>query len=128
MRVWSYTRQREVESRDATFEDFKLAVVSDTLDDWLGVYEVWWQANGWYPDLPVSERLAIAERAVSELLSQRLVTLYISRTPGLEKTAVTPSQEHDVLRAWDTWAVPDGPRAFLEPAPDAKAAVGSKPG
>jgi hypothetical protein len=29
---------------------------------------VWWNANSWYPDQPLSTRLAIAESVVSDLL------------------------------------------------------------
>jgi hypothetical protein len=38
--VFSYSLKRLVPPSEATFQDFKLTVVSDARDDWLGVYEV----------------------------------------------------------------------------------------
>src|SRR4051812_16925033 len=106
MRVWSYSARREIDPDEATFDDFKLAVVSDTLDDWLGVYEVRWQANGWYPARPLSERLAIAECATAELLRDGLVELYRTESAEGAKSAVAPAEQREVLEAWETWAVP----------------------
>ncbi len=41
----------------------------------IGVHQVLWLTNRWYPERRVSERLALAETAVWELLHERLIGL-----------------------------------------------------
>ena len=41
----------------------------------IGVHQVLWLANRWYPERRVSERLALAETAVWGLLHERLIGL-----------------------------------------------------
>ena len=121
--VFSYELKRLVPPDEASFEDFKLTVVSDASEDWLGVYEVWWQANGWYPGRPVGERLTLAENAVLDLLSEGLVEMYRGESWEGEKSVVPADERDAVLRAWETWTVPDGPRAFLSATAAGKARV-----
>ena len=121
--VFSYTLKRLVPPGQANFQDFKLTVVSDASEDWLGVFEVWWGANSWYPERPLSERLALAEAAVRDLLSEGLVEMYRGESWEGEKTAVPTDERDDVLREWETWAVPNGPRVFLDATPAGKAQV-----
>ena len=45
-------------------------------EDDQGVYETWWSANSRYPLLPVSERLRVAELAVTELLVSGKAVLF----------------------------------------------------
>jgi hypothetical protein len=46
-------------------DDLKYEVVVSANEDVTGVYEVWWTANTWWPDLPLSVRLQRAEDAIS---------------------------------------------------------------
>jgi hypothetical protein len=80
--------------------------ILDANDDIPPVLHIWWQANSWYPGLAASERLALSEQALRQLLDEKLVVLIRNRTienPGDE----IPSDEYDsVLRRWDTWSTP----------------------
>lgn len=60
--------------------DFRADVLKDLQDgDLDGVYDVWWSANSRYPQLPLSHRLALAERVVSDLIKDGRVTLSLER-------------------------------------------------
>jgi hypothetical protein len=64
------------------------------------VFQAWWIANGMYPDLPIGTRLSLAERAIRELLSEKLITLLEDESPANE----IPAGQYDiVLKRWDTW-------------------------
>jgi hypothetical protein len=89
--------------RERDFGEFKWEVLAAASEEIQGVYEAWWQANTWYPNRPVSERIAMAERALRELLAEGLIAL-VSSVSGEE--AAIPREEHDVvLRAYGTWVV-----------------------
>ena len=51
----------------------------------IGVHQVLWLTNRWYPERRVSERLALAETAVWGLLHERLI--------GLRRAAALPGEE-----------------------------------
>jgi hypothetical protein len=89
------------------YEDFKASVVFDMSQDSQGVYEVWWAANSWYPALPLSRRLAIAENVVSDLLAEGRVTLVRGKWigPDHEREAVGDAQS--TLLDWATWVPQD---------------------
>ena len=61
---------RTVNDRPDDYAAFRALVLFDAQQDWLGLYEVWWEANSRYPTLPVSKRLAFAEGVVSDLLAR----------------------------------------------------------
>ena len=61
--------------RERTFGEFKRELLNDSSTDTFGVYEAWWYANSIFPHRPLSERLAMAERAIRELLAEGLVQL-----------------------------------------------------
>ena len=74
------------------------------VDD-LPVQEVWWAANSLFPDVPLSSRLALAERLVRTLVEEGAADLYRSPGPASPLTADTvdaPDLEA-VLRSWSTW-------------------------
>lgn len=94
-------------------EDFRFRVLSDASDDLSGVYEAWWQANALYPEWPLSRRLQLAEDAVARLVRDGLVRLYQGDWKTAGSHPVSLDETEAVLRAWDTWAIPDGPHVFL---------------
>jgi hypothetical protein len=90
------------------YDAFKAEVVSDQGVDNQGVYEVWWQANTWYPDQPLSTRLAIAESVVRDLLGEGRITLVHGEWIG-PGYAREPVADVDVaLRDWATWVPQSG--------------------
>lgn len=54
----------------SNYDAFKADAIADQASEAQGVYEVWWNANSWYPDQPLSTRLAIAESVVTDLLRE----------------------------------------------------------
>lgn len=87
----------------ADYDAFKAKVLSDQVDDDQGVYEVWWHANSWYPDQPLSTRLAIAESVVRDLLREGRVTLVQGEWIGPHDTREPVADIAAVLRDWATW-------------------------
>jgi hypothetical protein len=94
------------------YEDFKSSIF-DTSADSLGVYEVWTAANCDYPTLPVSERLAIAEQVVSDLLAEGRVTLVRGRWIGPEHDHEAVDDPVATLREWRTWVPEQGSVVWL---------------
>ena len=80
-------------------------ILSSATEDLTGVYEAWWTANTMRPELALSARLALAEEALTSLLSDGLIAL----SRGSWESQV-PVPEHDVeriLREHKTWTVDD---------------------
>ncbi len=92
--------------RERDFGEFKWEVLARAAEDIQGVYEAWWQANTWYPNRPVSERIGMAERALRELLAQGLISLVTSQ--GGEQSEVAREQHDSVLRQYSAWVVSAG--------------------
>jgi hypothetical protein len=80
----------------------------DANDDIPPVLHVWWRANTLYPELPASERLALAEQAMHQVLNDGLIVLIRNRTYPHNMGEEVPPDEYDsVLKRWDTWCTPD---------------------
>lgn len=94
-------------------QDFLVRVLSDASDDLSGIYEVWWQANTWYPSWPLSRRLQLAEDTVARLVREGLVRLYRGDWETAVSHPIPLDETEAVLLAWETWAIPDGPHVFL---------------
>jgi hypothetical protein len=69
-----------------------------------GVYEAWWRANAWFPERPLSERLAMAEQAIRELLAEGLIVL-IRDEDDPHGSEIPHSDTEEVLKRFDTWVV-----------------------
>jgi hypothetical protein len=104
-------------------EAFALLVLGDAVDDPTGVYEVWWLANAWYPDWPLSERLRAAEQAVAKLVCDGLVTLGRGDYQDAADHPIPLAETADVLRDWATWAIPQGPDVYMFATDEGVAAV-----
>jgi hypothetical protein len=99
------------------YEAFKEEVLSDQADDDQGVYEFWWRANTRFPRLPLSARLALAERVVADLLSERRVTLLRGKWIGPEHEREAVADAQAALREWATWVPqPDQPVVWMADA------------
>lgn len=98
----------------ADYAEFKVDVLTDQERDSQGVYEVLWSADSRWPDLPVSTRLALAERVVSDLLHEGRVTLVRGKWIGPEFDRQPVLDPEAVLRDWATWALaPDEPVVWM---------------
>ena len=103
----------DVAIADGAFRDFKRSLFDNAVSDSTGVYEAWWEANSKFPEAPLSQRLQLAERAVRELLAARLVHLYRGTREEPEREQIAPDESDEVLNAWETWAIPEGPKVFM---------------
>jgi hypothetical protein len=75
------------------------------------MHQVMWLANAEYGGWRVSDRMALAEQAVWELLHQGRL-----RMLGADgDTPVDPSQWERIVLSWETWADPRAPSVLLEP-------------
>jgi hypothetical protein len=95
----------------------RASVVRDLEREPLAVYEVLYDANGLFSDRPVSDRLAIAERVIAELVSDAAVILWRGRWIGQKdgREPVRREQVNEILRLWSTWDPEDGePVVWME--------------
>ena len=86
------------------FGAYKRELLLDAFAYVNGVYEAWWLANKRFPDRAVSERLAIAEQAIRELLTEGLIVL-IRDEHDPQDSEIPCSDTEEVLKRWDTWAI-----------------------
>jgi hypothetical protein len=100
------------------YESFRLEILGDFEDDPLGVYEVWWTANTRFPTRPVSERLALSEAIVADLITSGSARLWRGRWigPSHEGQAVTEGDVGAVLLAWGTWVPQDDDVIWMDKA------------
>lgn len=93
---------------------FKAEVVSDQERDSQSVYEVWWAANSRYPNLSLSNRLAIAESVVRDLLSDGRVVLVRGPWIGPDQEREAVADPVGALLDWATWVPqPDQPVVWM---------------
>jgi hypothetical protein len=86
------------------FGAYKRELLLDAFAYVNGVYEAWWLANRLFPEWTLSERLAIAERAIRELLAQGLIVL-IRDESDPRGSEIPHSETEEILRRFDTWEV-----------------------
>jgi hypothetical protein len=86
------------------FVDYKWELLHDAFAYTNGVYEAWWRANALFPDRAVSERLAMAEQAMRELLAEGLIVL-IRDEADPQGSEIPSSDTEEVLKRIDTWEV-----------------------
>ena len=100
---------RPVTHSPSDYNDFRDLIESDAREDWTGVWEVWWGANTRYPHLPLSDRLAIAERVVADLAATGRIRFTSTGWPPDEDRRVDVALDEAVklLKEWATW-VPAG--------------------
>jgi hypothetical protein len=95
------------------YRRFKRLLYGDAVSDWVGVYEAWWTANAEFPDLSLSQRLHVAEKAVAELIEAGLIRLHRGTWDERPGEAI-PREEYDaVLREWATWVIPPDTRSVI---------------
>jgi hypothetical protein len=90
------------------YEEFKREVLDQGSEDICGLYEAWWTANAWYPDRPLSERLAYAERAIAELTDAGLIEICEGTYHHASKHPISRAERDRVLKEYATWAIPGG--------------------
>jgi hypothetical protein len=86
---------------------FKDHVLAEAREDWMGVYEVWWAANSHFPARPLSQRLAMAEQAVAELLGEGAIRLYRGSWDEPEQEQISGADAITILEDWSTWMPED---------------------
>jgi hypothetical protein len=94
-------------------DQLKAAILSDVQQDWVGVYEVWWDMNRRCPSVPLSERLATAERIVRELLSEGHIRLYRSAWGAETHETVPDDQAGSLLLKHSSWVPPQPPEPTI---------------
>jgi hypothetical protein len=97
---------------------FKEVLCAQCASSRLAVHQVMWLANSRHPEWRVSDRLALAERAVWELLHEGRLTMF-RRVPGdpePEYEVVDRSQWQPALLTWATWSDPAEPLWVLAAA------------
>lgn len=97
--------------RGASVPDFKRAVLAECAGGRIGIHQVLWLANAELPERRVSERLALAEQAVWELLHQGQLTMLSG-----DGEPVAGEQWEPIMLAWATWSGGSGPSVFLQAA------------
>jgi hypothetical protein len=86
----------------------------------LAIYQVLWLANSRHPEWRVSERLALAERALWELLHEGRVTM-VRRVAGDDGPSHVHTEKEEwgrVLLAWSSWSDSGTPRWFVVATPE----------
>jgi hypothetical protein len=82
----------------------------------MAIHQLLWLANSRHPDWRVSERVALAERALWELLHEGRVKM-LRRLAGDDGPAYVETEQAEwatALLAWSSWSDPGTPRWFLE--------------
>jgi hypothetical protein len=94
---------------------FKEVLGAQCATDRLAIHQVMWLANSRHPEWRVSDRLALAERAVWELLHEgRLVMLgRVAGEDGPEYPVAERAEWEPALLAWATWSDSGAPRWFV---------------
>jgi hypothetical protein len=87
---------------------FKEEVLAQCAGGRIGIHQVMWLANAEYAGWRVSDRLALAEQAVWELLHQHRLRMLSADGP------VDPADWERIVLAWETWADPGTPTILLE--------------
>jgi hypothetical protein len=97
---------------------FKRLVLERCADGRIGIHQVLWLANELHPESRASERLALAEQAVWELLHEGRLTMLRAGAGDRdgEAVAVAPEGWQPTLLPWATWADPRAPSVLLERA------------
>ena len=86
------------------FDAYKRELLHDAFAYPNGAYEAWWRANALFPERAVSERLAMAEQAIRELLAEGLIVL-IRDEDDPQGSEIPRSDTEEVLKRFDTWEV-----------------------
>lgn len=83
----------------------------------MGLYEVWLAANSLYPDVPMSVRLAAAERGIRRLVADGSVRRWRGQWIGPQhgRESVADADVADLLLSFSTWSPEDGePVVWME--------------
>jgi hypothetical protein len=106
------------------YEDFCRALLGLSAEAPVAVDQACRLANLWYPNWRVSDRLAVAERAVRDLLEQGLAALCHSPRPPEVEPSVPPGEVEALLLAWESWVTGERPTIYLRAATTAAERVG----
>ncbi len=84
-------------------------LLEDATHDYNPLWEAWSAANSRFPTLSLSQRLALAEDVIRDLLANGLIKLYRGPWTGSDKVQVPTEEEDHVLRRWDSWIAGQDP-------------------
>ncbi len=93
---------------------FKDEVLTECGAGRIGIHQVLWLANARYPESRASERLALSEQSVWELLHERRLVMLRPGPMAGEGDPIPPGEWQAALLSWVTWADPTAPAVFLE--------------
>jgi hypothetical protein len=109
-------RRAERPDAGASLAEFKQQVLIQCADGRIGIHQVLWLANEHRPEHRVSERLALAEQSVWELLHEGRVAML--RVPAGDASAAAEPVARDswqpILLDWATWSDSGAPSVLLE--------------
>ena len=89
-------------------------ILSDACEDYHGLYEIIWALNTRYPDVPEGSKRAVAQMALDDLVTRRLVSLYTTTWPGKSYVAVSEQQAHAAIAVASSWGTPpNAPGTYL---------------
>jgi len=108
------TRQAQGGPADSAVAAFKEAVLAECGDGRIGIHQVVWLANARYGQSRVSERMALSEQSVWELLHERRLVMLRAAPAAGETEPIVPDDWQAALLSWATWADPGAPTVFLE--------------
>ncbi len=100
--------------------EFKREVLAQAAMGRIGLHQVVWLANARYPERRVSERMAVAEQAVWELLHERRLRMRAGAGADGEAPVAAQSEWQPTLFSWAAWADPRTPSVLLERMPEAE--------
>jgi hypothetical protein len=115
-RLISPARPARQAALDPALDGLRREILAQCRTGRIGIHQVLWLSNRWYPERRVSERLALAENAVWGLLHEQAVGLRRVE-PDTEDEPVGRDEWEAILLDWRTWADTDTPGVLIEAPP-----------
>jgi hypothetical protein len=113
---------------DDRYSAMRKEILVCAAEDLTGVWEAWFQANATFPELPISERVALAERALRDLYGDGLITFYRGTWAENDQQEIAGEDAAAALREYDAWVPPNNrPTVFFLATSAGSSAAGLPP-